>query len=57
MWKALGTVARGCVLALTGKASDAVQMINDGITVDQSLDALVLIKPGRSTISMKVDLG
>ena len=35
MWKALGTVARGCVLALTSKASDAVQMINDGITVDQ----------------------
>ena len=36
MWKALGTVTRGCVLALTSKASDAVQMINDGITAWRS---------------------
>ena len=35
-WKALGTVTRGCVLALTSKASDAVQMINDGITAWRS---------------------
>ena len=28
-WKALGTSNRGCVLALTGEASDAVQMITD----------------------------
>jgi predicted ATPase len=32
LWKALGMVLQGCVLALTGKASDAVQMINTGIT-------------------------
>ena len=35
-WKALGTVPRGCVLALTGKASNAVQMINAGITAWRS---------------------
>ena len=31
-WKAFATAQRGCVLALTGKASDAVQTINTGIT-------------------------
>ena len=31
-WKAFATAPRGCVLALTGKASDAVQTINAGIT-------------------------
>jgi len=36
MWKALGTVTRGCVLALTSNASDAVQMIKAGITAWQS---------------------
>ena len=36
MWKALGTVPRGHVLALTGKASDSVQVINAGITAWQS---------------------
>jgi predicted ATPase len=35
-WKTLGTVPRGCVLALTGKVSDAVQMINAGITAWRS---------------------
>jgi predicted ATPase len=30
-WKALGTVLQGCVFALTGKASDAVQMITSGV--------------------------
>ena len=35
-WKTLGTLPRGCVLALTGKASDAVQMINAGITAWRS---------------------
>jgi predicted ATPase len=30
-WKALGTLHRGCILALTGKVSDAVQTINSGI--------------------------
>ena len=27
-WKATGMLFQGCVLALTGKASDAIQMIN-----------------------------
>jgi predicted ATPase len=31
-WKAHGMLLRGCVLALTGNASDAVQMISSGIT-------------------------
>jgi class 3 adenylate cyclase/predicted ATPase len=30
-WKALATVHQGCVLALTGKASEAVQMMTSGI--------------------------
>ena len=35
-WKALGTVLQGCVFALTGKASDAVQMITSGVAAVQS---------------------
>jgi predicted ATPase len=31
-WKAHGMLLQGCVLALTGNASDAVQMISSGIT-------------------------
>ncbi len=31
-WKALGMMDQGCVLALTGKASDAVRMITSGLT-------------------------
>ena len=32
LWKVLATAQRGCVLALIGKASDAVQTIGAGIT-------------------------
>jgi class 3 adenylate cyclase/predicted ATPase len=32
-WKAAGMIHRGAVLALTGKASDAVQMVTTGLTV------------------------
>ena len=35
-WKALGMMDQGCVLALTGKASDAVRMITSGITAWRS---------------------
>ena len=35
-WKACGTVPRGCVLALTSKVLDAVQMINAGINAWRS---------------------
>ena len=38
-WKALGMLHQGCVLALTGKASDAVQMITSGITALRSTGA------------------
>jgi tetratricopeptide (TPR) repeat protein len=35
-WKAIGIFDQGLLLALTGKASDAVQMINSGITAIRS---------------------
>jgi predicted ATPase len=35
-WKALGTMHQGCVLALTGKASNAAQMLTFGITTYRS---------------------
>jgi predicted ATPase len=35
-WGAWGMMQRGCVSALTGKASDAVQMITSGITAFRS---------------------
>ena len=38
-WKAIGMMIQGCVLALTGKASDAVQMITSGITALRSTGA------------------
>ena len=50
-WKALGMMKRGCVLALSGKASDAIHIIASGITAWRSTGAtlylpLVLIKFG-----------
>jgi predicted ATPase len=38
-WKAQGMVNQGCVSVLTGKASDAVQTINAGITAYRSTGA------------------
>jgi predicted ATPase len=35
-WKALGMSVQGCMLALTGEAADAVQMIRSGITALRS---------------------
>jgi predicted ATPase len=40
-WKGDGVVQQGCVLALTGKASDAVQMITSGLTASRSTGATV----------------
>jgi predicted ATPase len=40
-FKALATAERGCVLALTGKASDAVQTISAGITGMRAVGATV----------------
>jgi predicted ATPase len=36
LWKALGTMQKGCVLAQSGKASEAIQMITSGITLYRS---------------------
>ena len=38
-WKATAMVLQGCVLALTGKASDAVQMISDATAAFRSTGA------------------
>jgi len=40
-WKAQGLIHQGCVLALTGEASDAVQMLTSGITAWRSMGATV----------------
>ena len=42
-WKALGTVNQGCVFALTGNASKAVQMITSGIIALRSTGATVFL--------------
>ena len=39
LWKAFATSMQGCLLALTGKASDAVHMITAGITALRSTGA------------------
>ena len=38
-WKPEGVLVQGCILALTGKASEAVQMINSAITVRRPTEA------------------
>jgi class 3 adenylate cyclase/predicted ATPase len=40
-WKALGIMNRGCILALTGSASNAIQTITSGITGWRSTGATV----------------
>jgi predicted ATPase len=35
-WKAAATILQGCVFALTGKGSNAIQMINSGLSAYQS---------------------
>jgi class 3 adenylate cyclase len=42
-WKAMGIMNQGCVLALTGKASDAVHSITSGITAWRSTGARVFM--------------
>jgi len=39
LWKAVGMLVRGWVLALTGKALDAIHMITSGITASRSTGA------------------
>ena len=43
LWKALGTMQNGCVLALSGKASEAIQMITSGITMYRSTGSRVYL--------------
>ena len=43
MWKAYGQLHQGCVLALTGKSSDAVQMLTSGITAYRSTGATIFM--------------
>ena len=43
LWKALGTMQNGCVLALSGKASEAIQMITSGITTYRSTGSRVYL--------------
>jgi len=38
-WKALGMSVRGCLLVLTGKAEDAVQLITSGMTALRSTES------------------
>src|SRR5262249_4084156 len=43
IWKALGTMEKGCVLALSGTASKAIQMITSGITTYRSTGSRVYL--------------
>jgi class 3 adenylate cyclase/tetratricopeptide (TPR) repeat protein len=43
LWKATGMTNQGCVWALTGKASDAVQIITSGITARRSTGSINFI--------------
>jgi class 3 adenylate cyclase/predicted ATPase len=43
LWKALGTMGKGCVLALSGKASESIQLIASGITTYQSTGSRVYL--------------
>jgi predicted ATPase len=40
-WKARGMMNQGCVLALTGRASDAIEMLISGITAYQATGAVL----------------
>jgi len=43
LWKALGTMQSGCVLAQSGKAAEAIQMITSGITMYRSTGSRVYL--------------
>ena len=43
LWKALGTMENGCVLALSGNASEATQMISSGIATYRSTGSRVYL--------------
>jgi tetratricopeptide (TPR) repeat protein len=43
LWKALGTMEKGCLLALSGKASEAIQMITSGLSIYRSTGSRVYL--------------
>ncbi|HEV2624751.1 MAG TPA: adenylate/guanylate cyclase domain-containing protein, partial [Xanthobacteraceae bacterium] len=43
LWKALATMQKGCVLALSGKASEGIQIITSGITTYRSTGSRVYL--------------
>jgi predicted ATPase len=43
LWKALGTMEKGCVLALSGKPSEAIELIASGITTYRSTGSRVYL--------------
>jgi len=43
IWKALATMQKGCVLALSGKASEGIKMITSGITTYKSTGSRVYL--------------
>jgi len=43
IWKALATMQKGCVLALSGKASEGIQMITSGMTTYKSTGSRVYL--------------
>ena len=51
-WKALGMVPQGCVLALTGKASDAIQTLTSGVTALRSTGSTLWLPLGFSYLAM-----
>jgi class 3 adenylate cyclase/predicted ATPase len=42
-WKVIGMMLQGCVLALAGRAADAVQVITSGLTAYQSMGSTLLV--------------
>jgi predicted negative regulator of RcsB-dependent stress response len=50
-WKAIGATVQGDVLALTGKASEAVHQITSGIAACRSLGATVWLPKGLSYLA------
>jgi tetratricopeptide (TPR) repeat protein len=51
IWKAFGMMNQGCVSVLTGKASDAIQTINAGITASRSTSASLFTPLGLSYLA------
>jgi class 3 adenylate cyclase/predicted ATPase len=42
-WKVIGMMLQGCVLALAGRAADAVQVITSGLTAYRSMGSTLLV--------------